>query len=75
MASEKDNSELYQALVVHYYGLRAKRQACLENINALEAKYKVLDEQLEQIHDILYKYGNYIYEHFEEEKQIVESED
>jgi hypothetical protein len=47
----------------------------LENINALEAKYKVLDEQLEQIHDILYKYGNYIYEHFEEEKPIVESED
>lgn len=71
---EENNSRLYQELVVYYYGLRAKRQACLENINVLEAKYKALDEQLDKVHDILCKHGNYIYEHFEEE-QATGSED
>lgn len=71
---EENNSELYQELVVYYYSLRARRQSCLEHINVLEAEYKALDEQLEKVHDILCKRGNYIYEHFEEEKPIVESE-
>lgn len=50
---EENNSELYQELVVYYYGLRARRQSCLERINVLEAEYKALDEQLEKVHDIL----------------------
>lgn len=73
MALEKNNSKLYQALVVQYYGLKAKRNACMQQINVLEAKYKVLDEQLAEMYDILYKHGNYIYEHFEEEKPIVKN--
>jgi hypothetical protein len=74
MALEENNSRLYQELVVQYYGLKAKRKACLEQINALEAKLQVLAEQLRDINDILCKHGNYIYEHFEEEKPIVKSE-
>lgn len=75
MALEKNNSKLYQTLVVQYYGLRAKRKACMEQINVLEAKYKFLDEQLRDINDILCKYGNYIYEHFEEEHQLKKVEE
>lgn len=75
MALEENNSKLYQELVVQYYGLKAKRKACLEQINALEAKLQVLAEQLRDINDILCKHGNYIYEHFEEEKPLMESEE
>jgi len=42
MTPEKNNSKLYQELVVQYYGLKAKRNACMQQINVLEAKYKVL---------------------------------
>ncbi len=73
--AEENNSKLYQALMVQYYGLKAKRNACMQQINVLEAKYKVLDEQLAEMYDILYKHGNYIYEHFEEEHQLKKIED
>ena len=73
--AEENNSKLYQALVVQYYGLKAKRNACMQQINVLEAKYKILDEQLAEMYDILYKHGNYIYEHFEEEQTTSRSEE
>jgi hypothetical protein len=72
--TEENNSKLYQALVVQYYGLKAKRKAYLEQINALESKLQVLAEQLRDINDILCKHGNYIYEHFEEEQTTSRSE-
>jgi len=63
------NNELYQALVQHYYSLQSARRACTEQINVLEAKYKAIDEQMVQVNDILCKYGNHIYEHFEESEE------
>jgi hypothetical protein len=75
MALEENNSRLYQELVVQYYGLKAKRKAYLEQINALEAKLQVLAEQLRDVNDILCKHGNYVYEHFEEEHQLKKIED
>lgn len=69
------NSELYRALVQHYYNLQSERKACLEQINVLEAIYKAIDEQIVQVNDILCKYGNHICEHFEEEERMAESEE
>ena len=40
----------------------------MEQINDLKARYKAIDEQMVQVNDILCKYGNHIYEHFEERK-------
>lgn len=68
------NSKLYQALTQHYYNLQSERKSCLEQINALEARYKAIDEQMVQVNDILCKHGNHIYEHFEEERRMAESE-
>ena len=68
------NSELYQALVQHYYSLESARRACTERINALETRRQAIDEQMTQVNDILCKHGKHIYEHFEEEKRMVESE-
>lgn len=68
------NNELYQALVQHYYSLQSARTACTERIKTLEARYQAIDEQMIQVNDILCKHGKHIYEHFEEEKRMVESE-
>lgn len=62
------NNELYQALAQHYYNLQLERRACIEDINALEVKRRVLDEQMAKVNDILCKHGNHIYEHFEEKE-------
>jgi recombinational DNA repair ATPase RecF len=70
MASKEMNSELYQALVTHYHELQSERKACLEQINVIEAVYKAIDEEMAKINDTLCKYGNHIYEHFEEERTI-----
>lgn len=69
------NNELYQALTQHYYSLQSKRKECMEQINVLEARYKVIDEQMVQVNDILCKHGNHIYEHFEEKQRMTESEE
>lgn len=69
------NNELYRALTQHYYNLQSERKACMEQINVLESRYKAIDEQMIQVNGILCKYGNHIYEHFEEERQMMESED
>ena len=69
------NNELYRALTQHYYNLQSERKACMEQINVLEARYKAIDEQMVQVNDILCKHGNHIYEHFEEERRMMESED
>jgi hypothetical protein len=72
---KKMNSVSYQALVTHYFNLQQERKACLEQINVIEAVYKAIDEEMAKINEILCKYGNHVYEHFEEEKPIVESDD
>lgn len=69
------NNELYQALTQHYYSLQSERKACMEQINVLTAKHKAIDEQMVQVNDILCKHGNHIYEHFEEKRQMAESEE
>jgi hypothetical protein len=65
---KKMNSESYQALVTHYFNLQQERKACLEQINVIEAVYKAIDEEMAKINEILCKYGNHVYEHFEEEQ-------
>ena len=62
------NSKLYEELVQCYFKLQSERKECMEHINILEAKYKVIDEQMARVNDILCKYGNHVYEHFEEEQ-------
>ena len=69
------NSELYQALVTHYHELQSERKALLEQINVIESVYKAVDEEIAKINDILCKYGNHIYEHFEEEQTTSRSEE
>ena len=47
----------------------------MEQINVLEARHKAIDEQMVQVNNILCKYGNHIYEHFEEEERMAKSEE
>lgn len=68
------NSELYQALVQHYYSLESARRACTERINALETRRQAIDEQMTQVNDILCKHGKHIYEHFEEKESQEKNE-
>jgi intein-encoded DNA endonuclease-like protein len=69
------NSELYKELVQHYFELQLKRKTYLEHINVLETKYKVIDEQMARVNDILCKYGNHFYEYFEEKQTTSRSEE
>ena len=69
------NSELYKDLVQYYFELQSKRKTYLEHINVLEVKYKAIDEQMARVNNILCKYGNHIYECFEEKQTVAKSND
>ncbi len=71
----KMNSKLYEELVQCYFKLQSERKECMKNIDILEAKYKVIDDKLVQVNNILCKYGNHFYEHFVEEQTTSRSEE
>ena len=59
------NKELYDSVAQRYYQLQTDRRNAMEQRALWDAKYKMIDEEMMQLNDILCKFGNHIYEHFE----------
>ena len=73
MTREEDcemNVELYNALAQRYYQLQTDRRNAIEQRAFWDAKYKIIDEEMTQLNDILCKFGDHIYEHFESESEV-----
>lgn len=61
-------NQIYQELMQHYFSLQSEHKECMEQIKILEARRKQINYQMAQVDAILSKFGNHIYEHFEEKQ-------
>lgn len=57
--------DMYLDLTQKYYRLQSDKRNLLNDKTIIEARLKIIDEEMIDINDILCKHGNHIYEHFE----------
>ena len=61
----KNMEDLFYALSQRYYQLEADKRYSLKQRAFWDAKFKIIDDEMTQINDILCKFGDHVYEHFE----------